>query len=66
MNVNTIAPGATKTRFQPPAEMAAMMPLGHVNEPDDIADTVVFLASEESRNISGQLITVASGRNPSL
>ena len=30
------------------------------------ADTVVFLASEESRNISGQLITVASGRNPSL
>jgi NAD(P)-dependent dehydrogenase (short-subunit alcohol dehydrogenase family) len=46
--------------------MAAMMPLGRVNEPDDIADTVVFLASEESRNISGQLITVASGRNPAM
>jgi len=66
INVNAIAPGATKTRFQPPAEMAAMMPLGRVNEPDDIADTVVFLASEESRNISGQLITVASGRNPAM
>jgi NAD(P)-dependent dehydrogenase (short-subunit alcohol dehydrogenase family) len=66
INVNAIAPGATKTRFQPPEAMAAMMPLGRVNEPDDIADTVVFLASEESRNISGQLVTVASGRNPSL
>lgn len=66
INVNAIAPGATKTRFQPPEEMAAMMPLGRVNDPEDIADTVVFLASEESRNISGQLVTVASGRNPSL
>ena len=66
VNVNAVAPGATKTRFRPPAEMAGMMPLGRVNEPEDIADTVVFLASEESRNISGQLITVASGRNPSL
>jgi NAD(P)-dependent dehydrogenase (short-subunit alcohol dehydrogenase family) len=66
VNVNAVAPGATKTRFQPPAEMAGMMPLGRVNEPEDIADTVVFLASEESRNISGQLITVASGRNPAL
>jgi NAD(P)-dependent dehydrogenase (short-subunit alcohol dehydrogenase family) len=46
--------------------MAGKMPLGRVNEPEDIAGTVAFLASEESRNISGQLITVASGRNPSL
>jgi NAD(P)-dependent dehydrogenase (short-subunit alcohol dehydrogenase family) len=66
INVNAIAPGATKTRFQPPPEMADRVPLHRVNEPDDIADTVVFLASEESRNISGQLITIAGGRNPSL
>jgi NAD(P)-dependent dehydrogenase (short-subunit alcohol dehydrogenase family) len=66
INVNAIAPGATKTRFRPPPEMADRVPLGRVNEPDDIAAAVVFLASEESRNISGQLITVAGGRNPSL
>jgi NAD(P)-dependent dehydrogenase (short-subunit alcohol dehydrogenase family) len=66
INVNAIAPGATRTRFQPPPEMADRVPLHRVNEPDDIADTVVFLASEDSRNISGQLITIAGGRNPSL
>jgi NAD(P)-dependent dehydrogenase (short-subunit alcohol dehydrogenase family) len=66
INVNAIAPGATKTRFQPPPELADLVPLHRVNDPEDIADSVVFLASEESRNISGQLITVAGGRNPSL
>jgi hypothetical protein len=29
-------------------------------------DAVLFLVSEESRNISGQLLTVAAGNNPSL
>ena len=46
--------------------VATTGPLGRTNEPIDIANTVLFLASEESRNISGQLITVAGGNNPSL
>jgi NAD(P)-dependent dehydrogenase (short-subunit alcohol dehydrogenase family) len=33
----------------------------HLGEPDDIANTVVFLASEESRYITGQMITVDGG-----
>jgi NAD(P)-dependent dehydrogenase (short-subunit alcohol dehydrogenase family) len=41
-------------------------PLGPINEPIDIANAALFLASDESRNISGQLITVAGGNNPSL
>jgi NAD(P)-dependent dehydrogenase (short-subunit alcohol dehydrogenase family) len=37
-----------------------------VNEPRDIADAVLFLVSHEARNVSGQLLTVAGGANPSL
>jgi NAD(P)-dependent dehydrogenase (short-subunit alcohol dehydrogenase family) len=41
-------------------------PLGRVNDPSDIANVVVFLASEQARNISGEFVTVAGGLNPSL
>ena len=41
-------------------------PMGRINEPEDIANAVLFLVTEEARNISGQLLTVAGGRNPSL
>jgi NAD(P)-dependent dehydrogenase (short-subunit alcohol dehydrogenase family) len=33
----------------------------HLGEPDDIASTVVFLASDESRYITGQVISVDGG-----
>jgi len=33
----------------------------HLGEPEDIADTVVFLASDESRYITGQLLSVDGG-----
>jgi NAD(P)-dependent dehydrogenase (short-subunit alcohol dehydrogenase family) len=81
INVNAVAPGATRrsahiaAQIETPPEIAAEPvttsvamtgPLGRSNEPLDIANTVLFLASEESRNISGQLITVAGGNNASL
>jgi NAD(P)-dependent dehydrogenase (short-subunit alcohol dehydrogenase family) len=48
------------------ASVASTGPLGRMNEPVDIANAALFLCSEESRNISGQLITVAGGSNHSL
>ena len=33
----------------------------HLGQPDDIADLVVFLASEESRYITGQMIPIDGG-----
>jgi NAD(P)-dependent dehydrogenase (short-subunit alcohol dehydrogenase family) len=79
INVNAIAPGPTKRSVEVSAGsessavpaatgtvLAHIGTLGRTNQPSDIADTALFLVSEESRNISGQLITVASGFNPHL
>lgn len=42
-------------------EMATRIPLGRVEVPDDVAPLVSFLASEESRYITGQAINVCGG-----
>nr|WP_308249237.1 SDR family oxidoreductase [Nonomuraea harbinensis] len=39
----------------------AIVPLGRVGEPEDIAGAVVFLASRQARWITGQVIQVAGG-----
>jgi 3-oxoacyl-[acyl-carrier protein] reductase len=35
--------------------------MGRVGEPDDIADVIVFLASEAARYITGQVLVVDGG-----
>jgi NAD(P)-dependent dehydrogenase (short-subunit alcohol dehydrogenase family) len=39
----------------------AVIPLGRANEPEDVADLVVFLASPAARNITGQSMNVDGG-----
>jgi len=46
------------------ARAVAGVPLRRPNEPDDIADMVVFLASPRSRNITGQSFNVDGGLIP--
>lgn len=68
-----IAPGLVRTAQSlsvehsvGPAGMVAAateIPLGRVGEPDDIADVVVFLASEGARYVTGQTIIVDGGRS---
>jgi NAD(P)-dependent dehydrogenase (short-subunit alcohol dehydrogenase family) len=41
--------------------MEASIPLGRANSPDEIANMAVFLASDESNNITGQSINVDGG-----
>lgn len=69
VNVNCIAPGYTTTDMarytHDPAlkgEIEKTIPLGRVNEPQDIANAALFLASEGSRNITGQILVVNGGR----
>ncbi len=37
------------------------IPLGKFGEPEDVADAVVFLASEASRMITGHILLVDDG-----
>ena len=68
IRVNAIAPGLTDTA-QPRygnseeelAAMARAVPLGRMAHPDDIADVAVFLASENSRYVTGQTLHANGG-----
>jgi NAD(P)-dependent dehydrogenase (short-subunit alcohol dehydrogenase family) len=44
-------------------EREALYPPGRVATPQEVAETIAFLASEESSGISGEAITVALGSN---
>jgi NAD(P)-dependent dehydrogenase (short-subunit alcohol dehydrogenase family) len=70
IRVNTICPGLTLTEAstemlgQPPglAEFAAeMCALGRNQQPEDLVGTAVFLASDDSDYVTGQLINVDGG-----
>ncbi len=43
-------------------ELNASVPVGRIAEPEDIADVVVFLASDEARYVCGSLIEVNGGK----
>ncbi len=43
------------------AEYVALTPLGRIEEPEDVADVVTFLASNASRFMTGQAINVTGG-----
>lgn len=67
ITVNTVAPGATLTertaKEQPDYEgmWGKLNPNKRVGRPEDIANTCLFLLSEEASHISGQLIPVDGG-----
>ncbi|MBU0549817.1 MAG: 3-oxoacyl-[acyl-carrier-protein] reductase [Candidatus Omnitrophica bacterium] len=67
INVNAIAPGFIKTQMteklpeEIKAKMLAEIPLARFGNPQDIANTCLFLASEESSYITGQTIVVDGG-----
>lgn len=64
ITINVVAPGPVQTGWLGPDEEAAIAkktPLGRVGRPEDIADVVVFLASEEARWLTGQLLYVGGG-----
>jgi len=44
-------------------ERAALYPPGRVVAPEEVAEVIAFLASEESSGVSGEAIAVALGNN---
>lgn len=68
IRVNAVGPGmivteGTRANYEGEkgAQRARMVPLRRVGEPSDIADVVAFLASDDSRYVSGQIIYVDGG-----
>lgn len=67
IRVNCIAPGVIDTEMNAcydedtMSALAEKTPLGRIGTPEDVAKTVVFLASENASFITGQTITVDGG-----
>ena len=68
IRVNAVAPGITNTAMprlgnteEALAALGRSNPTGRLAEPEDIADVVVFLASDDARHLIGQLIHVNGG-----
>ncbi|MFJ8211354.1 SDR family oxidoreductase [Streptomyces sp. NPDC096033] len=69
ITVNTVSPGFTETdmnaklRTTPEgaARLAGLSVFGRIGHPSDIADAVAFLASPDSRWVTGQLLDASGG-----
>ena len=61
-NNGAIETERTRTEAQDYAgKWAALTPLGRVGQPEDVANAVVFLASDQARFITGQTLWVDGG-----
>ena len=64
ITVNCVAPGPTQTGWiDEELEQAVLplMPIPQLIQPEDIANTILFLASEQARMLTGQVIKVSGG-----
>jgi 3-oxoacyl-[acyl-carrier protein] reductase len=72
VRVNAVAPGliATEMTMAIPEpvrdKMVAAIPLGRMGLPEEVAETVAFLASDDSAYITGEVLTVGGGRSLAL
>ena len=69
ITVNAVLPGATATEMNPGAldpirslDIAKSIALGRVGQPADIADVILFLASDAARWVTGQRIDTSGGQ----
>ena len=69
ISVNAVAPCVVRTQFSQPfwsnesllKEITTTIPMGRIAEPDDVVGTVLFLSSDLSDFVTGDIITVDGG-----
>ena len=67
VRVNAVSPGPTRTEGTAPMgdgidQLAALAPAGHAAAPDEIADAIVYLASDRASFVHGAILPVDGGR----
>ena len=66
ITVNCVAPGPTQTGWideEFEKVVVPLIPMGKLISPEDIAETILFLSSEQARMITGQVIKVSGGKS---
>lgn len=69
ITVNAVSPGPVQTGYISPElerELVADIPLRRVGRPEDIADAIMFLASDQGDWVTGQVLVVHGGHRMSL
>jgi 3-oxoacyl-[acyl-carrier protein] reductase len=64
ITVNIVSPGPIQTGYitaELEEKLLPSIPLGRLGQPEDVADVIVFLASEQARWITGQVVQVGGG-----
>lgn len=64
ITVNCVAPGPTQTGWingELEKAVLPLIPMGKLIQPEDIAETILFLSSEQARILTGQVIKVSGG-----
>ena len=64
ITVNCVAPGPTQTGWIDEdfeKVVIPLIPMGQLIQPEDIAETILFLASQQARMLTGQVIKVSGG-----
>jgi 3-oxoacyl-[acyl-carrier protein] reductase len=64
ITVNAVAPGPVQTGYisaETEARLIADIPLRRIGRPEDIAEMILFLASEQTSWVTGQVIKVSGG-----
>ena len=64
ITVNCVAPGPTQTGWideEFEKVVVPLIPMGKLIQPEDIAETILFLASRQARMLTGQVIKVSGG-----
>jgi NAD(P)-dependent dehydrogenase (short-subunit alcohol dehydrogenase family) len=65
IRVNAIRPGPTRTDIHEPGRLeriTPLLPMGRPGEPDEIAETVLFLLSDAASYVSGAVLNVSGAR----
>ena len=65
ITVNCVAPGPTQTGWideELETAVLPLIPMGQLIQPEDIAETILFLASQQAQMLTGQVIKVSGGK----